>query len=498
MPRFPSIGRDVTVDVAVVGGGITGVTAAYLLKEAGATVALVERSRIGGVDTGHTSAHLTSVTDLRLHRMRSKFNDSVAKAVWDAGAAAIDQIHSLVTAEQIACDFKWVPGYLHSPVRRPPASVLGDLDKEAKAAAQLGIQAERLPRVPLFGTPGIRFPHQAVFHPLKYLAALVRTIPGKGSHVFEHSPVDEVLERPLAVKAGERRVRCRYLVFATHNPLMGNTPMVSALFFQTKLSLYTSYALSAELPRGRFEPGLWWDTGDPYHYLRIEGRTGRAFAVYGGEDHKTGQVSNTRTRFIRLEQRFRALFPRARIDHRWSGQVIETNDGLPFIGETASRQFVATGFSGNGMTLGTLGAMMAVDAMLKRKNPWSEVFATDRKKVFGGTWDYLRENADYPYYMARNWLAAAGADDRISVRPGQGKILEIGGRRVAAHCSLTGKLSLCSPVCTHLQCIVDWNGAEQTWDCPCHGSRFKPSGEVISGPAEEDLEPIKLPLTAAG
>jgi Rieske Fe-S protein len=188
-----------------------------------------------------------------------------------------------------------------------------------------------------------------------------------------------------------------------------------------------------------------------------------------------------------------SLFPKARIDHEWSGQVIETNDGLPYIGETAPHQFAATGFSGNGMTLGTLGAMMAVDAMLKRKNPWSGIFDVHRKKLIGGTWDYLAENKDYPYYMARTWLARSEGKNLGNVRPGQGKILNLDGKKVAVHRSLSGKVGLCSPVCTHLQCIVDWNNAEQTWDCPCHGSRFKPTGEVISGPAEEPLEKIPVP-----
>jgi glycine/D-amino acid oxidase-like deaminating enzyme/nitrite reductase/ring-hydroxylating ferredoxin subunit len=492
-PEFPRPKRNIDVDVVVVGGGIAGITAAYLFKKAGATVALIERGRFARVDTGHTTAHLTSVTDSRLHHLRRKFGGAVAKSVWDAGAAAIDQIAALVRDENIACDFNWVPGYLHAPVGDPSAKAVRELKREAAVAAEIGIRAEYLPKVPLFGVPGVRFQNQALFHPVKYLAALLSRIPGKGCHVFENSAVEEILERPLAAKVGELRIRGRFLFLATHNPLMGNTPMASAFLFQTKLSLYSSYALGARLPAGSSLPGSWWDTADPYHYLRIEKRRGFDYAIFGGEDHKTGQEPDTDGAYRRLERTFLSLFPKAAIDHRWSGQVIETNDGLPYIGESAPHQFVATGFSGNGMTFGTLGAMMACDAMARRANPWAELFAVHRKKVFGGTWNYLSENVDYPYYLVRNWLAKAEGKSLRSVRPGQGKILSLDGKKVAVHRSASGALSLCSPVCTHLQCIVDWNRSEQTWDCPCHGSRFKPTGEVISGPAEEPLERIPLP-----
>jgi Rieske Fe-S protein len=271
---------------------------------------------------------------------------------------------------------------------------------------------------------------------------------------------------------------------------MGNTSMAAALLFQTKLSLYSSYALGARIPSGRFPLGCWWDTGNPYYYLRIERRRGFDYAVFGGEDHKTGQVTDTDAVYARLEAKFLSFSPKTPIERRWSGQVIETNDGLPFIGETASRQFAATGFSGNGITFGTLGAMMAVDAFFRRKNPWQELLSVHRKNVRAGAWTYLAENKDYPYYLVRNWLAKAEGNSLRALKPGDGKILNLNGKKVAAYRSADGEVALCSPVCTHLQCIVNWNSAEQTWDCPCHGSRFKPTGEVISGPAEEPLAKI--------
>lgn len=494
LPRFPKVTKNLQVDVVVVGGGIMGITAAHLLKAAGKTVALLERGRLATIDTGHTTAHLTAVTDLRLQDIAKNFGQEAARATWDAGSAAIDQIVALIRRHDIECDFRWLPGYLHTPAHQAPEEHdREELQREAKLAGEFGIAASYLAAVPFFERPGVKFAQQALFHPRKYLAALVKTIPGDGSFVFESSEVEKIDDEPLAVTADKFKICGRHLVLATHTPLTGNTSTLRAMLFQTKLALYSSYAIGAKIPANAIPSALYWDTADPYNYLRVEPKRGYDYAIFGGEDHKTGQETDTAAIFARLEKRFRQWVPGAEVDHRWSGQVIETNDGLPFIGETAERQFTATGFSGNGMTFGTLGAMMAVDAVLGRKNPWQELFEVHRAKLLGGTWAYLKENKDYPYYLLRDWLAGAEGKTLGAVKKGQGKILQLEGKKVAAYRDDAGTVSLCSPVCTHLKCIVAWNDAEKTWDCPCHGSRFKPTGEVIAGPAEEPLEKLFLP-----
>ena len=490
LPRSRKLEKDCRVDIAIIGGGITGITAAYLFKKAGFTVALIERGLCGGFDTTNTTAHLTCVTDARLSTLAAKFGKDAAKAVWESGRAAIDQIVKNIREEKIECDFTWIPGYLHASLDGDAEKGKKSLQKDLELARELGFPADFLDSVPLVNRPGINFLHQAKFHPLKYLAALLRTIPGHGSQVFEKTEAGEIQSKPLAIKIGKQKINCSYLVLATHTPLMGKTSLVSATLFQTKLFLYTSYAVGAKIPPGVAPEASFWDIADPYHYLRLDKRRGFDYAIFGGEDHKTGQEKNPAECYARLEQTLQKLVPSARLDHQWSGQVIETQDGLPYIGETAERQFAATGFGGNGMTFGTLGAMMAVDAFLKRKNPWAELFDVHRKKILGGTWKYLSENTDYPYYLLRNWLGGAETKSLRGSKPGQGKIVQRNNRKVAAYRDAGGKLSLCSPVCTHLQCIVEWNGAEKTWDCPCHGSRFAATGEVLSGPAEKPLEKI--------
>jgi glycine/D-amino acid oxidase-like deaminating enzyme/nitrite reductase/ring-hydroxylating ferredoxin subunit len=487
LPVFPQLSDNLHVDVVVIGGGITGITAAYLIKSAGLTVALMERGRAAQMDTGHTTAHLTSVTDVRLTDLVRHFGADHARAVWDAGRAAIDQIAATIAAEEISCGFQVVPGYLHAPLDE---RVDGTLREEADTARELGFDAEYVDRVPYVNRAGVRFDRQAKFHPRKYLARLLEALPGDGSHVFEDTEAEEVADEPLRVKAGQHTVSCEYVVIATHTPLAGKSTFLSASLLQTKLTPYTSYAIGGKVPSARLPEAMFWDTADPYHYLRVDRHQGFDYAILGGEDHKTGQAADTTACFHALDETFRALEPDVEITHRWSGQVVETNDGLPYIGETSPRQFVATGFSGNGMTFGTLAGMMARDAALGRPNPWRELFDVDRTKLRGGTWDYLKENKDYLYYLVRDQVAAPASRSLRSLRRGQGALVDIDGDRIAAYRDERGVVTLRSPTCPHLGCLVAWNDAERTWDCPCHGSRFAPNGDVLAGPAESGLAEI--------
>jgi glycine/D-amino acid oxidase-like deaminating enzyme/nitrite reductase/ring-hydroxylating ferredoxin subunit len=494
LPRFAPLKKPLRVDVVVVGGGMTGITTAYLLKKAGRKVALIERDRCAQVDTGNTTAHLTCVTDLRLGQLVKRFGRDHAQAVWDAGLAAIEKIQEIFRAERISCEFKRVPGYVHASLDSEKDEHRA-LTNEAALAQELGFAAEFVKEVPVHRRPGIRFPNQAKFHPLKYLAKLVTRIPKRGSHVFERTEAKEFESGSkdgfVRVKANGQTITCKHVVIATDVPLTGISSIASAAVLQTKLAPYTSYAVGAKLPKRIAPEATFWDTSDPYYYLRIDAQPRNDYAIFGGLDHKTGQVSDTKSLFTALEKRLHGVFPKARVDRRWSGQVIESHDGLPLIGETAKRQFVATGFSGNGITFGTLAAMMICDAIMGRKNPWRELFSPHRKQIRGGVWNYLTENLEYPYYMLKDRLASDEGKSLRSLRRGQGKILQLNGKRVAAYRDTDGRTTLLSPECTHLGCIVHWNDAETSWDCPCHGSRFTCTGKVIAGPAETPLERIK-------
>jgi glycine/D-amino acid oxidase-like deaminating enzyme/nitrite reductase/ring-hydroxylating ferredoxin subunit len=489
-PRLQALEGDLRVDVVVIGGGVTGITAAYLLSKAGQRVALLERGRLLEQDTAHTSAHLTCVTDSRLTRLSKDFGRDHAGAVWDAGLAAIGAIDEYVREEGIDCGFAWVPGYLHLPYGRVTQADTDALRAEADLACDLGFDAEFDHRTPLAGTPGLRMPDQARIHPLKYLAGLLKAALLRHCEVFEMTAVAQVEDNPPAVIANGRRVLCDRVVVATHNPVAGAEGFLKATAFQTKLALYTSYVVGGFAPHGSVPDALFWDTAEPYRYLRLVPAADKDLVIYGGEDHKTGQVAETTTRFERLEQALRALLPETAVSHRWSGQVIETHDGLPYIGETTSRQFVATGFGGNGLTFGTLGAMMATDWILGGTNPWRGLFDAGRTNVRRGIWNYITENKDYPYYLVRDRFAGSEGTNLRSIPRGEGRVIDLDGQAAAVYRANDGSVTARSAVCTHLGCLVRWNAAGQSWDCPCHGSRFSADGAVMAGPAEAPLSPI--------
>jgi glycine/D-amino acid oxidase-like deaminating enzyme/nitrite reductase/ring-hydroxylating ferredoxin subunit len=486
-PQFPKLADDVVADVVVVGAGLTGLTAAYLLAKAGKRVAVLERDRCAITDTGHTSAHLTMVTDARLTELVKRFGRDHGQAVWDAGLAAIATIDEIVREHAIDAGFEWVDGYLHAPLRDGASAESKRLEEDATLAREMGFDAEYVEDVPLANLPGIRFANQARIHPRSYLAGVAKAFVGLGGQIYEHSTADEFCDDPRAVKVGVHTVRCEDIVIATHNPLVGLAGLAGATLFQTKLALYTSYVIAGRVPRGQVPDALWWDTNDPYYYLRVEPHRDFDLVIFGGEDHKTGQQHDTIACYDRLVSRLTALVPRVDVTHRWSGQVIETPDGLPYIGHITDHQYAATGYAGNGLTFGTLAGMMMSDAILGRTNPWRELFDPSRKALTRGVWDYLKENVDYPYYVIRDRFAGAEAQSLRAVKRGQGKIIERDGAKVAAYRDPSGAVTLRSATCTHMGCVVAWNTAERTWDCPCHGSRFKPAGDVISGPAEAPL-----------
>jgi glycine/D-amino acid oxidase-like deaminating enzyme/nitrite reductase/ring-hydroxylating ferredoxin subunit len=486
-PQFARLADDAEAEVVIVGGGITSLTAAYLLVKAGKRVIVLERGRCAATDTGHTSAHLTMVTDTRLSDLVKGFGRTHAQAVWDAGLAAIAKIDEIVREHDIDAGFEWVDGYLHAPLGEDTSDQPKHLKSDAQLAGELGFDAEYLESVPLVGRPGVRFADQARIHPRRYLAGVAKAFVALGGQIHEHTEADEFCNDPRAVKANGHTVRCEDVIIATHNPLVGLGGIAGATLFQTKLALYTSYVIAGRVARDAVPDALWWDTADPYQFLRVEPHRDYDVVIFGGEDHKTGQQDDTEACYQRLEERLRTLVPDVDVTHRWSGQVIETPDGLPYIGPSAEHQYSASGYAGNGLTFGTLAGLMISDAILERSNPWIELFDPGRKALTRGLWDYLRENVDYPYYLIRDRFAGAEAKPLRAVRRGQGTVIERNGAKVAAYRDRAGAVTLRSAVCTHMGCTVGWNTAERTWDCPCHGSRFKPTGEVISGPAEAPL-----------
>jgi len=484
--NFPPLTENLETEVLVIGGGITGVTTAWLLAREGRQVTLVERETIGARDSGHTTAHLTYMTDTRLSELVATFSRKRAQLAWQAGKESMKLIRDAIESLSIDCDFAIVPGYLAAAEEADQSLEGVALRDEAELARELGFDVEMDGVNPVTKSTAIVFSDQMRFHPLKYLRALAQDAARHGARIFETTEVAAFEDDPQRVTATGHHIRYQRVVIATHVPLQGTAGTLGAALFQTKLALYSTYAIAARIPAAQVKELIWSDTADPFRYLRMEKLGDSGLAIFGGEDHKTGQETDTAACFTRLEQRLARWLPEAVVTHRWSGQVVETVDGLPFIGETGKNQFIATGFSGNGYTFGTAAAIMAHDWASGAVHPWSEAFDPARKSP-ASMKEYLKENADFPVRMVRDRLKTP-TDDPEHLKKGEGQVMENDSERIAAYRDLEGELHVCSAVCPHLGCIVAWNPAEKTWDCPCHGSRFEATGGVIAGPAESDLK----------
>lgn len=476
-PAFPSLRSDLQADVVIVGAGITGLTAALLLAEKGRRVVVLEKETIGSGETGRTTAHLTVALDARYHYVQRHYSKEEARLVADASRASLEKIAELVQRHAIDCRFRRVPGYLYTEKRK----YVAELKNEAAAAREAGLDAQWVGEVPLpFETRGaVLWPEQAQFHPGEYLAALAKHAAAAGAQIFERTFATKVEAGLVETELG--RVTADHVFMATNVPIAGFTHV------HTKAAAYRSYAI-AFAEAGSHHDGLFWDTADPYHYTRWQETDEGTFLIAGGEDHRTGEEEDTEGCFSRLEDYARQSFGPHEARYRWSGQIIEPHGGLPMIGGSKEQVYIATGYAGQGMTFGTAGAMLVSDLILGVSNPWKDLFDPMRNRPHITTREFITENAHFPAHLIADRVASANveATSTEEVANGEGKIVRV-GRKIAAFRDDAGTLHCLSPVCPHLKCDVAWNPAERTWDCPCHGSRFAPTGAVLNGPAREPL-----------
>ena len=485
---YPPLRDDLSVHTAVIGGGITGLTAALRLAEEGRRIAVLEMHQVGGGETGHTTAHLTEVVDNGYATIAADFGRDGAALVARSSREAIDFIERTVDALAISCRFERVPGYLYAERADHVERVRDEIDHARRA----GVDAVFTRDVPLpFRTLGaMRVERQAQFHPRAYLAGLARRIAAAGGLIFEETRVEAVHDgEPCRVETLHARVTAQAVIAATNVP-------INRVALITKLPAYRSYAIAARV-RGDAPRGLFWDTEDPYHYTRSHATDAGTVVIIGGEDHKTGSERDTRARYAALADYAAARFAVERIEHQWSGQIIEPVDGLPYIGlnTASSRVYVATGFAGNGLTYGTAAGLMLADLILGRDTPYASLYDARRVKPLAAARDYVAENVAYPAHLLKDRVAALDveAEDLEAVPAGTGRIVRIDGRKRAVYRDGSGTVHAYSPVCPHMGCDVAWNAAEATWDCPCHGSRFTATGQVLNGPATHPLSPVEVP-----
>lgn len=484
--RTVPLTEDLRVDVLVVGAGITGLTAALLLARAGRRVAVVEARRIGSGVTGSSTAHLTEVLDTRYHVIENDFGADAARAVAASSRHAIERIASLIEEESLeGAAFERVPGYLFTERE----DGVDELRTEHAALLRVGADAVLVDEAPLpFPVKAaIEIGSQAQLNPLAYVSGLAASCVRHEVGIYEDTRVVRVEEEDDGCHVHTERgleIVADAVFLATDSPL-------TRFFLQTKIASYRSYVVA--FPWSESLRGLFWDTSDPYHYVRTAELDGRRWLIVGGADHKTGNETETESHVRELVAYARQRFGTAEPAMTWSAQVVEPADGLPFIGKAgrSSRIHVATGFSGNGLTFGTVAAEIVVDAILGRANRWAELFHASRVKPVAGFESFVQENLDVGIHAVTDRFRPVD-DGTESIARGEGKIVRVGGRKLAVFRDDQSRLHALSPVCTHLGCQVQWNQTEQSWDCPCHGARFGVDGEVVHGPAVHALRAIAI------
>jgi glycine/D-amino acid oxidase-like deaminating enzyme/nitrite reductase/ring-hydroxylating ferredoxin subunit len=477
-------------DVAVVGAGIAGLSIAYELVEAGRSVAVLDRGTIGGGITARTTAHLAPVCDDGVSTLIKLRGEAAATLFQQSHEAAVDRIEAIVARHKIACNFRRLDAYLFPAPDMTFSEAREQQDEEYAALRKVGAKVKKAKGVPLKGyekAPVLHYADMATFHPLRYLKALVAVLKEKGVRFHAHSPVMAIEEKDDAVMVtaeGGAQVKAEYAVIAT------NSPINDRVALHSKMSPYRTYAMALTIPRGTLPDALYWDMGDPYHYVRLNPGPGRTdYLIAGGCDHKSGEADDGDVRFQAIEAWIRGLIPDlGKAVHRWSGQVLDTIDYCGFIGRNPDneRVFVSTGDSGQGMTHGVLAGMLIKDLIVSGENPWQAVYEPSRKPPKAAM-NYLRENMTV-LKNAAEYLMPGEIKSVRDLQPGQGGILRHGLHRIAACRDRQGRLHQHNAACTHLGCQVHWNSTEQCWDCPCHGSHFAPDGSVLNGPA---IAPLK-------
>jgi glycine/D-amino acid oxidase-like deaminating enzyme/nitrite reductase/ring-hydroxylating ferredoxin subunit len=491
-PEHAALTEDTHANVCIVGAGIAGMTTAYLLAHEGRSVVVLDDGRIGGGMTERTTAHLSNAIDDRYFEIERLHGQGGAKLAAQSHTAAMDRIASIVVEEGIDSDFERLDGYLFVS----PGDSKDVLEREVKAAHRAGLtdveQVERAP-IDFFDTGAcLRFPRQAQFHPLKYLTGLSRAIERDGGRIFTGTHVTNM------EGGANTRVETRngYVVTADAIVIATNTPVNNIVTIHTKQAPYTTYVIGARIPRGSVAKALYWDTADPYHYVRVQGLSSKDddqydILIVGGEDHKSGQEDEGSQRHAQLEAWARERFPMIeRIEYRWSGQVMESADGIAFIGRNPGdprNVFIATGDSGMGMTHGTIAGILITDLIMGRECPWAPLYDPSRKTLRAFL-KYAGENINVAAQYVEGYLTGGDVDSSEEIAQGEGAVIRRGIAKFAVYRDEQGTLHERSAACPHLGCIVRWNSLEKTWDCPCHGSRFDRYGQVINGPANSHLE----------
>lgn len=489
---FPALDSDLETDVCIVGRGITGLTCAYTLIKHGKKVVIIDKDPLICGQTIRTTAHLTWLLDTRYFELEKLFKQDKIQLVIDSHAGAIEYIEKIVQDEKIDCNFERVSGYLFLPKNQTSDVLYSEYNAVHKLGKEVSLVFDDTLKGLNLGM-SLHFPNQAQFHIQKYMLGLIKYIQENGGKFFDHTAAESIKDgQPCEIVTSiGHKILSKAVIVATC------TPMNDRFLLQTKQAAYRTYVIASLIPKDIMPKGLFWDTEDPYHYIRLQSHQTdpeKEWLIIGGEDHRTGQEPHAESKYDKLEAWAKKYFPIKEIQFRWSGQVFEPVDGLAYIGRnpTENHVYITTGNSGNGMTYGTISGMLIPDLIMGKENPLKAVYEPSRKN-FKAITEYLSEqlNTSIQYL---DWFTNGDKAAIEKLPSGEGMIIRKGIKKLAIYKDFENQIHIFSAFCPHLGGCVRWNSGEKTWDCPCHGSRFSCEGEVITGPANSSLYPCPMDL----
>jgi glycine/D-amino acid oxidase-like deaminating enzyme/nitrite reductase/ring-hydroxylating ferredoxin subunit len=484
LPEFPKLAQNISPDVTVVGGGIAGLTTAYLLAQEGKKVVLIDAGRLVNGTTGHTTAKITAQHGLIYDELINHFGEEFTKKYYEGNMKALAFMEQTLQTENVECNYTKQDAYIYSTTDQ----YKNKIEKEYKAYQKLGISSDLVEQLPI-DLPvqnAVVMKNQAQFHPLKYFKALVDSIVTNGGQIFEQTMAKTINEgeSTQVVTEDGYHLDSEYVVIATHFPFydgMGG--------YFARLKPDRSYVLGVKTNK-EYPGGMYLSAEEPTRSLRFtEDSDGDKLVLIGGDNHKTGQGKDTLEHYQALETFGNEVFGIREVKYRWSAQDLITLDKVPYIGPLTKKHpaiLVATGFRKWGMTLGTLAGQILSDHVLGNHNLYSDLFTPSRFKADPSIRKFAKENANVAAQLMKGKLdiPTKKADD---IQIGEGAIILVNGRRCGGYRNDEGELYVVDTTCTHMGCECSWNHGDHTWDCPCHGSRFAVDGTVVEGPAKQPL-----------
>lgn len=480
---YSILNEDIDVDVVIVGGGLAGILCAYFLQKEGLKIALLEADRICQGATAHTTAKITSQHGLIYNKIKNQLGEELAKQYADANESAILEFKKIIDSNHIDCDFVSQSAFVFTEKDK----YIKKIEDEVRVASNLGIKSSYVDEIPFSMSikAAVRFDNQAQFHPRKFVLSLAKIIEGNNVRIFENSRavnIEEDGDNNIITTEQGNKVRAKKVVIASQYPFY-NKP---GLYF-SRLFPKRSYIVAIKA-KEKYPGGMYVNAEDPTRSLRLQKTNNGELILVVGSNHKTGESDDTNKHYEELIEFADSIFTVEDIQYRWSTQDYDTLDGIPYIGYFTSNTphiYIATGFQKWGMTNSMVSAMIIKDLIIKGESKWQEVYNPSRKDIISSAKNFVVENLKVAGSLIDGKLSPLPND--IDVEPGEGKVVKIKDERVGAYRDKEGELYLVNTTCPHMGCELNWNSAEKSWDCPCHGSRFTYKGEIIEGPAVKPL-----------